>query len=276
MRRIALPFPGDPLSRLGAVLLLLILGAGLLGMLTDVFGDPTAFVAAPLQPPGSAGWLGSDTLGRSVLARTAAGVQQSVLLATSAVLLSIAIGTSLGMIAGYFGGFVDEAIGRLADTLYSFPAIVMAILISALVRPGGSSAIAAVVLVTLPIIIRMVRAATLDVAVREYVIQSRIMGASSFHILVFHFLPGILGGVVVQAAYSISFGMIIESGISFLGLGVQPPNASLGSLVHEGRPYMTVAPWLVFAPGTVLLLTILAMNLVGDGLRRLVDYEVVE
>jgi peptide/nickel transport system permease protein len=257
-------------------MLVMILGAGLLGVLTDVFGDPAAFVSAPLHPPKGSILLGSDNLGRSVLARTVAGIQQSILLATSAVMLSLLIGTMLGMLAGYFRGIVEEVIMRAADTLYSFPAIVMAILISALVRPGASSAIAAVVLVTLPIITRMVRAATLAVAVREYVIQSKVMGAGHLHILLAHILPGILGVIVVQAAYSISFGMIIESGISFLGLGVQPPNASLGSLVYEGRPYMTLAPWLVFVPGTVLLLTILSINLVGDGLRRVVDFEMVE
>jgi peptide/nickel transport system permease protein len=190
-------------------------------------------------------------------------------------MISIVVGTLLGMIAGSSRGIVDEIVCRAADVMYSFPAIVVAILISALIRPGSSSAIAAVVLVTLPIIVRMVRAATLQVAGRSYVIQARIMGAGAGRILAQHVFPNILGVIVVQAAYSISFGMIIESGISFLGLGVQPPNASLGSLVYEGRPYLAIAPWLVLFPGTVLMLTILSINLVGDGIRRVVDIEAV-
>jgi peptide/nickel transport system permease protein len=276
MIRDPLPFRGDPLSRIGTVMLAVLLSAGLVGSVSDLFGDPTRLVAAPLRSPGAEQLLGTDNLGRSVLARTVAAIQQSVLLASFGVLLSIVLGTALGMIAGYFRGFTDECVSRLSDTLYSFPAIVMAILISALVRPGSSSAIAVVVLVTLPIIIRMIRAATMTVAVRDHVIQAHLMGAGAFYILIAHILPNILGVIVVQAAYSISFGMILESGISFLGLGVQPPNASLGSLVYEGRPYMRVAPWLVIVPGTVLMLTILSINLVGDGMRRRVDFELVE
>jgi peptide/nickel transport system permease protein len=206
-----------------------------------------------------------------VLARTVAGIQQSVLLASGAVLVSIFIGTVLGMSAGYFRGLVDEVIARAADALFSFPAIVLAILISALFRPGAQSAIAAVVLVTLPIVIRVVRAETLTMAGRDYVTQSRIAGASATHVLLVHILPNVTGAIIVQAAYSISFGMIIESAISFLGLGVQPPGASLGSLLFEGRPYLPVAPWLVLIPSIVLALTIFSINLVGDGLRARLD-----
>jgi peptide/nickel transport system permease protein len=265
------PFAGDALSRAGMVLLVLLLGCGLIGFATGVFGLPDALVAPALQAPSWEFPFGTDNLGRSVLARAIAGIQQSVLLATGAVVVAIAGGTVLGMCAGYFRGVVDEVTARGADALFSFPAIVLAILISAMFNPGALSAIAAVVLVTLPIFIRVVRAETLAIAGRDYVIQSRIAGAGPVHVMLTHILPNITGAIVVQAAYSISFGMIIESGISFLGLGVQPPGASLGSLLFEGRPYLPVAPWLVLIPSVVLALTIFAINLVGDGLRASLD-----
>ena len=176
MRRI--PFAGDGLSRAGAVLLIALLGCGLLGIATGIFGQPAALVSPPLRPPSWAFPFGTDNLGRSVLARTVAGIQQSVLLATCAVLLATIIGTLLGMCAGYFRGAADELIARVADALFSFPAIVLAILISAMFRPGALSAIAAVVLVTLPTVIRVVRAETLTIAGRDFVTQSRIAGAS--------------------------------------------------------------------------------------------------
>jgi peptide/nickel transport system permease protein len=166
---------------------------------------------------------------------------------------------------------IDEVIARAADALFSFPAIILAILISAIFRPGAPSAIAAVVLVTLPIIIRVVRAASLLISGRDYVVQAQIAGGSALHILLTHILPNITAAIIVQAAYSISFGMIVESGVSFLGLGVQPPETSLGSLLLEGRPYLSVAPWLVLIPSVVLAFTILSINLVGDGLRASFD-----
>ena len=260
-------FSRDPLSLAAAALLVVLLGCGLLGSCTDLFGNPSALVDMPLQPPSLVQPFGTDNLGRSLLARTVAAIQQSVLLSTVAVLVATAVGAVLGVVAGYFGGLVDEVISRLADTLFSFPAIVLAILISAIFRPGAASAIAAVVLITLPAVIRVVRAEAMTVAGRDYVVQSRIAGASALHAMVVHVVPNILGAIIVQGAYSISFGMIIESGISFLGLGVQPPAASLGSLLFDARPYMTLAPWLILVPGLVLALTILAINLVGDGLK---------
>jgi peptide/nickel transport system permease protein len=265
------PFGGDPLAQGAAIILIAFLLVGLVGLFTDVFGSPTALSGAPLSAPNAAHLLGTDQLGRSLLARIVAGIRQTILLSTVAVLIAAVIGALLGMLAGYFRGFVDEIIARGADVLFSFPAILLAIMISAIVQPGSATAIAAVVIVTLPVMVRIVRAATLTVAEQDFVVQARIAEAGLGRIIAMHLLPNVAGAIVVQAAYSISFGMIIESGVSFLGLGVQPPGSSLGSLLHEGRVYLAVAPWLVFAPGSILALTILSVNLVGDGLRRTID-----
>jgi peptide/nickel transport system permease protein len=165
---------------------------------------------------------------------------------------------------------VDSAT-RVADMMFSFPPILLGLLVSAILGPGILSAIAAIMLITFPIFVRVVRAATLDVAGRDFVTVSSIIGASFPRRIFVHLLPNVAGAVAVQMVYSISFGMLIESGLSFLGLGVQPPEASLGSLLREGNQYLGVAPWLTFGPGFVLALAILSVNLVGDGLRRIAD-----
>jgi peptide/nickel transport system permease protein len=269
---LVIPFRGDPLARTGMTVLLLLIAVGLAGLATNYFGSATALgIALPLSAPGPGHLLGTDQLGRSLLPRVVAGIRSTFLLASIAVLIAAGIGTLLGLLAGYLRGFVDEIIGRLADLMFSFPAILLAILISAMFRPGSPTAIAAIVIVTLPVMVRIVRAATLAVAEQDFVIQARIVEAGLTRILFVHLLPNVAGAIVVQAAYSISLGMILESGVSFLGLGVQPPGASLGSLLHDGRVYLDVAPWLVFAPGAVLAATILSINLVGDGLRQLID-----
>jgi len=268
---IGIPFRGDPLAQIATVILTSLVVIGLVGLGTHLFGSPTALSGTPLSAPGDIQLLGTDQLGRSVLARTVAGIRQTILLSSVAVMIAALIGALLGMLAGYLRGLPDEIIARGADVLFSFPAILLAIMISAILQPGSATAIAAVVVVTLPIMVRIVRAATLAVAEQDFVLQARIAGAGLGRILAMHLLPNVAGAIVVQAAYSISFGMIIESSVSFLGLGVQPPGSSLGSLLHEGRVYLSVAPWLVFVPGSVLAMTILSVNLIGDGLRRTID-----
>ena len=268
---IRMPFQGDPLAQAGMVALVVLIVLSLLALATNIFGNPTALGGPSLSAPGPGHALGTDQLGRSLLPRIVAGIRVTILLSSFAVVIAATIGSLLGMLSGYFRGTVDEVVPRFADLMFSFPAILLAILISAILRPGTPSAISAIVVVTLPVMIRIVRAATLTVAEQDFVIQARIAGAGLGRILALHLFPNVAGAIVVQAAYSISFGMIIESGISFLGLGVQPPGASLGSLLHDGRVYLAVAPWLVFAPGFVLAVTILSVNLVGDGLRRTID-----
>lgn len=268
---IRMPFHGEPLAQAAAVALTVLMALSVLGLTTSFFGSPIALGGPALSMPGPGYPLGTDQLGRSLLPRIVAGIRVTILLSSFAVMIAAMTGSLLGMLAAYLKGAVDEIVARLADLMFSFPAILLAILISAILKPGTPSAIAAIIIVTLPVMIRVVRAATLVVAEQDFVTQAQIAGAGLGRVLTLHLLPNVAGAIVVQAAYSISFGMIIESGISFLGLGVQPPDASLGSLLHDGRLYLSVAPWLVFAPGLVLSVTILAVNLVGDGLRRTID-----
>lgn len=225
-----------------------------------------------LAPPGlHGGLLGADNLGRDVLARVCQGIQNTFLVSTSAVLVTAFVGALLGLVSGYVGGAADEVLTRLADVIFSFPAVLLGLLVTAILGPGGTSVILAIVLITLPPMIRVVRAATFEVVKADFVTAARVFGASHWRILLVHLLPNVMLPILTQTAYSISIGILIESALSFLGLGVQPPAASLGSILREGSAYITIAPWLVFGPGIFLVFAILSINLLGEGLRHAVD-----
>ena len=166
---------------------------------------------------------------------------------------------------------VDGVIARLTDVLFAFPPIILGLLVVSLAGPGTLSVITVITAATLPLFIRTVRSVALSVAAREFVTAAEVAGASRLRVMMVHLLPNIAGAAVVQLTYALSIGMLIESGLSFLGLGSQPPHPSLGSLLQLGATYLSIAPWLVFPSGIVLALAILSVNLVGDGLRDALD-----
>jgi peptide/nickel transport system permease protein len=257
----------DRLGLLGAVLLLALVLLGGLGPWLPL-GDATAIGAGPrLGPPSAQFWMGTDELGRDVLPRVVQGIGATFLLSSVAVLVTAVIGTLLGMLAGVMGGLADGAIARGADVLFAFPALLFGLLTAAVLGPGDVAAMVVISTATLPLFVRVIRAVTLAVAGREFVVAARVAGASTWRVLVVHILPNVLGAAVVQLTYALSVGMLIESGLSFLGLGVQPPQASLGSLLRLGSVYLTVAPALVLVPGAVLALAIMSVNLLGDAIR---------
>ncbi len=266
-----LPFPGDGLSRAATIALVGLITLGALEPILP-FGDTQAIGLGPRLGSPAAAWpLGTDALGRSMLPRVLEGILLTFLLSTVAVVVAGVIGAVIGMAAGYFGRVFGEVTARIADMMFSFPPVLLGLLVTAIIGPGILSAMAAIFFVSLPAMIRVVRVATLDLATRDFVVLAEIAGASLVRKLFVHILPNVAGVIAVQAAYSISLGMLLESALSFLGLGVQPPSASLGALLREGSPYLAHAPWLIFAPGAVLALSILSVNLFGDGLRELVD-----
>jgi len=261
----------DRLSFFGLVMLTLLVLLGLIGPYLPL-GDPTRIAAGPrLAPPSWAFPFGTDELGRSYLPRVVEGIRATFLLSVIAVIVTATIGTLLGMLAGYFRGASDQLVARGADILFSFPAIIVGLLVAAVVGPGQVSAMAVISIATIPLFIRVVRSVTLGVAGRGFVTAAEVAGASSWRVMVVHILPNIVGAVIVQLTYAMSIGMIIESTLSFLGLGVQPPQASLGSLLRQGSAYLTIAPWLVLTAGAVLSLAIMSVNLVGDAVRDALD-----
>ena len=269
-KRIHLPFRRDPLARIGLVLLIALLAVCLLSLVLPGL-DGTSTVGARFEPPSWTFPLGTDALGRDLLPRLIEATRTTVFISVVAVTLSTLLATAIGIAAGLMGGPVEVLSMRIADGLFAFPAMLLSILVATIVGAGEVAAIASIFIITLPLMMRVFRGATRDVVHRDFVTASAVGGAGGLRIAVRHVLPNIGGAVAVQATYAASVAMLIEGGLSFLGFGVVPPAASLGSLVQEGSAYLTVYPWLALVPGAVLAAAILSVNLVGDGLRDALD-----
>jgi peptide/nickel transport system permease protein len=271
VRPVAHAVRNDPLMGIAAAILILLVLFGAFGPLLPL-GDATAVGIGPrLAPPSARFPLGTDELGRSYLPRIVGGILVTFLVAAAAVLLTAVIGSMIGLAAACFRGRTDTVVARLADILYAFPPIILGLMTASLLGPGNISVVVVIVAATLPLFIRVVRSVALGVAVRDFVVVAQVTGASPLRVMLVHLLPNVASALIVQLTYALSIGMLIESGLSFLGLGTQPPYPSLGSLLQLGAAYLAIAPWLVFAPGIILALTILSVNLLGDGLRDAID-----
>ncbi|WP_187250086.1 ABC transporter permease [Microbacterium sp. 4-7] len=257
----------DAVLRTAIVVLGLVVVITVIAVLAGLAGSTTATVGGRLESPSALAPFGTDNLGRSLLPRLFQGTATTLVVSIVAVVCSAVVSTVLGMLAGYYGGAVNEAVMRVADVLYAFPALVLAILVSALLGPGRPAAIISIVVITIPLMTRVVRIATRAVAERDFIVSARISGVRTPVIFVRRLLPNIAGTIAVQASYALSVAILIEGGLSFLGFGVQAPEASLGLLIQQGMLYMTQAPQLVIVPGAVLVVSILCINIIGDGLR---------
>jgi peptide/nickel transport system permease protein len=266
-------FARNRLAVLGAIA---ILGLYLTALLTPFLApfDP-AFQGSLLQErlvgprPGHA--LGTDHFARDVLSRVLYGARVSLSIGFVAVGISITIGTLLGAVSGFFGGWVDTLIMRLVDMVISFPQLVLLITIIALFQPSIFIIITVLGLTQWPGTTRIVRGEVLSLREREFVQAARALGFSRPRIVVFHLIPNVLAPVIVAATLGIGNTIIVEAGLSFLGLGVQPPTPSWGTMVSDGRNYMLEAWWLSTFPGLAIVVTVLCFNLVGDGLRDALD-----
>jgi peptide/nickel transport system permease protein len=228
-------------------------------------------VRARLSPPSADHLLGTDQLGRDLFFRVLLGARTSMLIALVSVGLSIVIGLPIGIVAGYFKGWADHLLGRLIDTLLSFPAILLALAISAVLGPNVRNTILAIGIAFAPYLARVVRGETLRVSSLPYIEAARSQGASSFRIIRKHVLPNIMAPVIVQATISVAFAILAEAGLSFLGLGTQPPTPSWGLMIQASRDYLDVAPWTALVPGMAVALSVLGLNMLGDVLRDVLD-----
>lgn len=222
--------------------------------------------APSLQHP-----FGSDVLGRDVLSRVLFGLRVSLLVAVSAVLASTAFAVPLGVLAGYFGRWVDTTISRTLDMILVLPAMLLAITFIAILGPGSVVAAIAIAVIYLPILARVMRASTLVVTRNEYVAGARARGGSHLRVIATHVAPNALGPVIVQASVLSAFALQLEAGLSFLGLGTQPPTPSLGGMLADGRDVLIQAPWVEIFPGLAIVIAVLGFTFLGEGLRRAFD-----
>ena len=234
--------------------------------------DPVAqAVESRLAAPSAEFLLGTDKLGRDVLSRIIHGYQSSLSIAFSAVLMALLVGGTLGIWAGFKGGVIDRIIMRLADVLFAFPIMLLAIGVIAILGTTAASTTMAIGVVYAPIFARLMRGPTLVLRSAEYVHAARSFGAGDLRIILRHIMPNLASVILVQTSLSLSTAILLESSLSFLGIGAQPPAPSLGRMLSEGRDYMFIAPWASVFSGLAILLASLGFNLLGDGLRDRLD-----
>jgi peptide/nickel transport system permease protein len=228
-------------------------------------------VPSALQGPSGAHWFGTDELGRDVLSRVLVAVQASLEVAVVSVAFALVVGVTIGVVAGYRGGWVDTVFMRVVDVMFAFPVLLLALAIVAILGPGVTTTMLAIGVVYTPIFARVARASTLSVRVEPYVAVSRTMGTGHGYILARHVLPNIAGPLIVQTSLSLAFALLSEAALSFLGLGIQPPRPSLGRMIFDAQGFVTLAWWMAVFPGAAIFVIVLAFNLFGDGLRDVLD-----
>jgi peptide/nickel transport system permease protein len=215
--------------------------------------------------------LGTDKLGRDILSRTIYGARISLIVGCATVALSVTIGFALGSLSGYFGGWVDQSLMRLVDILMAFPGILLAIAFTAVLGPGLDHVVLALCLIGWTSYARLVRGEILTLREQEFILAARALGCRPMRIILRHLLPNLLPPLLIQATFGLAAAIVAEGSLSFLGLGVEPPTPSWGSMLNDGRQFLLVAPHLTSYPGLALMLTVLAFNLVGDALQDRLD-----
>ena len=257
---------------LAGLVLVLVLGVLALAAPALPLGSPTAIVQAhALRAPTAAEPFGMDDLGRSVLSRVVHAYRISLGVAVCAVLLALAIGGPLGLVAGYAEGWPDQLIMRPLDVLMAFPAILLAIALMSVFGTGALLVSIALAVVYTPVVARVVRAAVVATKVEVYVDGARAVGATVPRVVLRHIVPNALTPILVQASVLMAIGILVEAALSFLGVGVRPPTPSLGLMLSDGRGFMLQAPWMVVFPGIAIMLAVLGFNMLADGLRDWLD-----
>ncbi|MCY3915368.1 MAG: ABC transporter permease [Chloroflexi bacterium] len=254
----------------GAIITVLIIMTATVSLYSPYKPDAMDFMAA-LSAPTAAHLLGTDNFGRDILTRVIYGYQISLAVALGSVGFGLAAGVTLGLLAGYFGGALDNIIMRPMDVLMAFPAIVLVVALTGFVGRELSVMVLAVAVVYVPIFARVMRGSTLEVVSELYVEGARARGASHLRLMLRHILPNAIAPVLIQASILMGIAILLESALSFIGLGTQPPDPSLGLMLSEGRSFMQQAPWMVMVPGLAISLAVLGFNLLGNGLQDLLN-----
>ncbi len=261
-------------NRLAAIGVLIVGGllvAALLAPWLAPYDPEVQFSDAARQPPSAAYLFGTDNIGRDNFSRILYGTRVSLLVGVASMLFASVLGVTLGLAAGYYGGWLDTVIMRTMDALLAFPAVLLAIFIIAVLGPSLLNAILAVGIVYTPTFARLIRASALAIREKEYMESARAIGLRDGQIMRRVILLNSLSPLVVQFSLGVGYAILVEAGLSFLGLGVQPPTPAWGSMLGYGRNYMAMAPWLTAFPGLAIFVTVLGFNFVGDGLREALD-----
>lgn len=234
--------------------------------------DPVATSwSAIRKAPSAAHWLGTDDLGRDILSRMIWGAQASLMAGVFSVAIAVVIGVPFGVLAGYFGGWVDLVISRITEALLAMPFLIMAIALAAFLGPSLTNAMIAIGLSAMPIFVRLTRGQVLAVKQEDYVEGARSVGLGHMDIMLRYILPNVTAPIIVQATLTVATAIIAEASLSFLGLGQQPPAASWGSMLNVAKNFLTQAPWMAMWPGIAIFLVVIGFNLLGDGLRDALD-----
>lgn len=261
-----------PSGRIGLVIIGFYLLAAILGTLGLTPHDPLKLFAIDrLKAPSGTYWFGTDLLGRDAFSRLMVGIRQSMLIAFASVAIATIAGTIIGLLSAWWGGLWDGIFMRVMDVLLAFPAILLALLIIAIVGPGTMTSVAAIAIVYTPIFARVVRGPALSLKQRDFVDAARTFGSLQGYVLTRHLLLNLVAPLAVQVTLALAWALLTEAGLSFLGLGTQPPTPSLGLMLAESRNLMTHAPWLMIFPAVTIMLGILGFNLTGDALRDILD-----
>jgi peptide/nickel transport system permease protein len=260
----------SPVVAIGAGLIIVVV---LLALAAQVIApySPVAQIAHPLLLPGHGHVAGTDELGRDELSRLIYGARVSLYVGVLAVSIALALGATSGIVAGFYGGWVDDVLMRAMDILFSLPAIVLAIAITSILKPSLTNAMIAIGIVYAPTFARIARGPTLAVVNLAYIEAARAVGIPNWKIMARHVLPNVSAPLTVQTTVSLSTAILTEAALSFLGLGTQPPTPSWGLMLSAARQYMLIDPWVAILPGVAIALTVLGFNLLGDGLRDLLD-----
>lgn len=261
-----------PSGRIGGTIVVVYVLVALLGMFDITPHNPLQqYRIDRLHAPNAIYWMGTDLFGRDVASRLMKGVGQSFVVGVSAVALASIAGTILGLTAAWFGKTWDGIVMRVMDVLLAFPAILLALLIIAIAGPGTWTSVAAIAIVYTPIFTRVVRGPALSIKAREFVDAARTFGSSRRYILTHHLLLNLVAPLTVQVTLALAWSLLTEAGLSFLGLGTQPPASSLGLMLADSRNLMETAPWLLIFPALTIMVSILGFNLLGDALRDILD-----
>lgn len=264
-------FLSNKLAVVGLVIVVLLVIAAVFAPQLAPFDPSVQNLRARRAPPSATHWLGADSLGRDILSRILYGARISLTISILAVSFGMIVGSFLGMVAGFRGGWLDTIIMRVMDMLLAFPYLLLAILIVSVLGPGVPNTILAIGIWTTPAFARVARGSVATMRERDFVQAARSIGARDPRILGRHLLPNTVATLVVYGALQLAYAVLMESALSFLGLGVQPPIPSWGGMIAAGRDFITTAPHIITIPGIFIAVTVLAFNLLGDGLRDALD-----